>query len=89
MSGDGEVLTYNETRFACECGRFLAESVIRYTDHLDDSAYYGIRTEVEWDCSRCGTVKGKAWEPRIVVIATRPLALPTPAPAPPVAEGKA
>ena len=57
-------------RFACRCGRFLAESAIRCADHRDDSRYYGIRSEVEWDCSRCGTVRGEEWEPQIVVTAT-------------------
>jgi hypothetical protein len=66
-------VTYNVTRFACHCGRFLAESAIRHTDHRDDSRYYGIRSEVEWDCGRCGTVKGEEWEPHIVVTATRPI----------------
>lgn len=56
-------------RFACHCGRFLAESAIRSTDFRDDSRYYGIRSEVEWDCSRCGTVKGEEWEPSIVMVA--------------------
>ncbi|MBO9522343.1 MAG: hypothetical protein J7518_12470 [Nocardioidaceae bacterium] len=69
-----DTLTYNETRFACRCGRFLAESAIRYTDHFDPSRYYGIRSEVEWDCSRCGTVVGDEWEPSIVVIGERRLA---------------
>lgn len=68
-----KLLTYTETRFACHCGRFLAQSAIRETNHHDDSRYYGIRTEVEWDCSRCGTVKGEEWEPRIVATATRHL----------------
>ena len=70
---EAEILTYNETRFACHCGRFLANSAIRCTDLRDDSRYYGIRTEVEWDCGRCGTIKGEEWEPQIVVTATRPL----------------
>lgn len=65
--------TYSETRFACRCGRFLAPSAIRNTDHRDDSRYYGIRTEVEWDCSRCGIVKGDEWEPQIVATKTRVL----------------
>ena len=64
---------YNDVRFACHCGRFLAEAAIRYADHRDDSRYYGVRTEVEWDCSRCGTVKGEEWEPQIIVVATRQL----------------
>lgn len=64
-------VTYNETRFACHCGRFLSESAIRCTDHRDDSRYYGVRTEVEWTCTRCGIVKGEEWEPQIVLTATR------------------
>lgn len=72
MSDAEKEATYNETRFACTCGRFLAQSAIREQDRRDDSAYYGIRTEVEWDCSRCGTVKGEgSWEPPLVVVATR------------------
>lgn len=62
------VVAYTESRFACRCGRFLAESAIHYTTFRDDSRYYGIRDEVEWDCSRCGTVKGEEWEPQIVPI---------------------
>lgn len=62
----------NQSRFACTCGRFIPESAIRYTDHRDDSTFYGIRSEVEWDCSRCGTVKGEgAWEPPLVTFPTR------------------
>ena len=69
-----EPMTYSETRFACTCGRFLSESAIRSEDFRDDSAYYGVRTEVEWDCSRCGTVKGEgSWEPPLVVVGTRAL----------------
>ena len=71
-----KLLTYTETRFACHCGRFLAQSAIRETNHHDDSRYYGIRTEVEWDCSRCGMVKGEEWEPQIVATATRVLTTP-------------
>jgi len=66
-----EPITYNESRLACRCGRFLSESAIRCTDHRDDSRYRGIRSEVEWDCGRCGTVQGEEWEPQIVVTATR------------------
>ena len=60
--------TYLDTRFACRCGRFLSESVIRHKDIRDDSRFYGVRSEVEWDCSRCGTVKGEEWEPQIVAL---------------------
>lgn len=61
-----------QSRFACRCGRFLSESAIRSQDFRDDSDFYGIRTEVEWDCSRCGTVKGEgAWEPPLVIFPTR------------------
>lgn len=74
MSGD--VITYNDIRFACRCGRFLANASIRSTTHLDPSRYYGVRDDVEWDCGRCGTVKGEEWEPQIVVVATRELAVP-------------
>lgn len=68
--------TYNVTRFACHCGRFLAESAIRHTDHRDDSRYYGIRTEVEWDCTRCGTVKGEEWEPALVCLGEHTIEIP-------------
>lgn len=64
---DAAAASQQETRFACRCGRFLADSAIRSADRRDDSRYYGIRTEVEWDCGRCGTVKGEEWEPQIVV----------------------
>ena len=64
-------VTVNVTRFACRCGRFLRESAIRCTDHRDDSRYYGIRTEVEWDCTRCGTVQGEEWEPTLVCVGTQ------------------
>lgn len=65
-------VTFNEVRFACTCGRFVAESSIRYEDYRDDGAYYGVGTRVEWDCSRCGTVHGEgSWEPPLVVVATR------------------
>ena len=57
-------------RFACRCGRFLAESAIRYQAFRDDSRYYGIRDEVEWTCSRCGVVKGEEWEPQLVSTTT-------------------
>ena len=31
--------------------------------------FYGVSTRVEWDCSRCGTVKGQGtWEPRVVIV---------------------
>ena len=72
-----EGLTYNEVRFSCRCGRFLAESAIRHTDHPDDSRHYGVRTDVEWDCSRCGVVRGEEWEPQIVITATRSLGAST------------
>ena len=69
-----DALTYSETRFACRCGRFLSESAIRCEDYRDDSSFYGVSTHVEWDCSRCGTVKGEgAWEPQIVVLRESPL----------------
>lgn len=71
----------NQSRFACTCGRFIAEAAIRYEDFRDDSTYFGIRTEVKWDCSRCGTVKGDgSWEPPLVTFPTRPTppAEPTP-----------
>lgn len=66
--------TFNDTRFACTCGRFISQSAIREEDYLDPTAYYGVGTRVEWDCSRCGTVKGEgSWEPPLVVVATRTL----------------
>jgi hypothetical protein len=63
--------TYSDVRFACHCGRFLGRDSIRETNHRDDSRYYGVRTEVEWTCTRCGVVKGEEWEPQIVTVATR------------------
>lgn len=68
-----EQVTYNVVRFACRCGRFLAESAIRYETHRDDSRFYGIRDDVEWTCGRCGVVKGEEWEPQVVITGTRPL----------------
>ena len=62
-------MTYNDVRFACVCGRFLAESAIRETDRRDPSAYYGVSTDTEWDCTRCGTVTDQIM-PQIVVVAT-------------------
>ena len=64
-----EDLTYNDVRFACVCGRFLAESAIRCTDRFDPTAYYGVATDVEWDCTRCGTVTDQIM-PQIVVVGT-------------------
>lgn len=62
--------TYCDVRLACTCGRFLAQSAIRATDKLDPSAYYGVSTDVEWDCSRCGTVTDQ-YMPQIVTVAVR------------------
>ena len=54
-------------RWACTCGRFIAQSSIDETDHRDDTTYYGIRTDTRYSCSRCGTVEG---EPRLVEVGT-------------------
>ncbi|MGH3996613.1 MAG: hypothetical protein ACRDTJ_04035 [Pseudonocardiaceae bacterium] len=69
MSEYGPDMTHNDVRFACVCGRFLAESDIRETDRRDPSAYYGVSTDTEWDCTRCGTVTDQIM-PQIVTVAT-------------------
>lgn len=69
---EGDAASYNDVRLACTCGRFLAESAIRCTDKRDPSAYYGVGTDVEWDCSCCGAVTDH-YMPQIVVVATRPI----------------
>ena len=51
-----------ETRWQCQCGRFLADSAIHSEDRYDPSAYYGITTDTWGDCSRCGCVD----EPRLI-----------------------
>ncbi|HEY9411142.1 MAG TPA: hypothetical protein VIP77_16300 [Jiangellaceae bacterium] len=72
LKAEPEEATYNDVRFACVCGRFLAESAIRCTDRRDPSTYYGVSTDTEWDCTRCGTVTDQIM-PQIVVIGTHPL----------------
>lgn len=73
QSAENDALNhYCDVRFACTCGRFLAESAIRETDRRDPSAYYGVSTDTEWDCSRCGTVTDQ-YMPRIVTVAVRPI----------------
>lgn len=64
--------TWCDVRFACTCGRFLAQSAIREADRPDPSAYYGVSTDTEWDCSRCGTVTDQ-YMPQIVTVAVRPI----------------
>lgn len=61
--------TYNDVRLACTCGRFLSQAAIRETDRFDPSAYYGVSTDTEWDCTRCGTVTDQDM-PQIVVVGT-------------------
>lgn len=53
-------------RWACHCGRFIAEASIETVDHRDDSSYYGIRTDWSYTCSRCGTVTDD--EPILVAV---------------------
>jgi hypothetical protein len=55
-----------EVRSSCfRCGRFIKPDAVRCEDFRDDGYYYGIRTEVEYDCSRCGTVQG---DPAVVAV---------------------
>lgn len=61
--------TIPDLRWACNsCGRFLRQTAIRYEDFRDNGYYYGIRTEVEYDCTRCGLVKGL--EPHLIEVGT-------------------
>lgn len=58
MTTPSETITFYDVRHSCGlCGRFIAESAIRERDFRDDSYYYGIRTETEYDCTGCGTVR--------------------------------
>lgn len=52
-------------RWACTCGRFIAEAAITERTYRDPGAYYGIGTEVSYACSRCGPRDGM---PRLVEI---------------------
>lgn len=52
-------------RWACTCGRFVAESAITERTYRDPGAYYGVTSEVAYTCTRCGP---KADLPRLVEI---------------------
>jgi len=54
-------------RWACPCGRFIAEADIEERDVIAPYAYYGVVTEVRYLCSRCGVRDGM---PRLVGIPT-------------------
>lgn len=45
-----------ETRWQCQCGRFVAESAITTEDYADPDAYYGIGTRWSYACAGCGVV---------------------------------
>ena len=63
---------YPVLRWACDCGRFVAEATIKSTDYRDDNYYYGIRTESTFVCSRCGVKDGI---PRLVQVGAAALTL--------------
>jgi hypothetical protein len=63
---------YPVLRWACDCGRFVAEASIKSTDYRDDNYYFGIRTESEFHCSRCGLKQGI---PRLIEVGAAPLTL--------------
>lgn len=65
--------TYPVLRWQCRCGRFVAESAITETNHRDDSYYYGVRTETQYSCSRCGLVDDS---PRLIEVGHRPMPEP-------------
>lgn len=44
-------------RWACDCGRFIAEASIAERNYRDPGAYYGVATATSYDCSRCGVVE--------------------------------
>jgi hypothetical protein len=52
-------------RWACDCGRFVAESSIVCHDYIDPGAYYGVSAACSFTCSRCGRVEHM---PRLVEI---------------------
>lgn len=62
--------TYIDVRWQCSCGRFIAESAIRSRDYRDPDAYYGVSTDTEYDCGRCGLVKTR---PRLIDLKELPL----------------
>lgn len=58
-----ETITYFDTRWICpKCSRFIKESSITSINYLDDSEYYGVRTEIFGQCKQCGEVP----EPRVI-----------------------
>lgn len=54
-------------RWACTCGRFIAEDSIQSRDRLDPGSYYGVSTDTSYTCSRCGVVDA---EPHLIQIGT-------------------
>lgn len=52
-------------RWACDCGRFVAESSVTSVDRHDPGAYYGVSSETSYACSRCGHVERM---PRLVEV---------------------
>lgn len=57
-------------RWACDCGRFIAEASIAERDYRDLGAYYGVATATSYDCSRCGVVERM---PRLIEVGEREL----------------
>lgn len=51
--------TYFDVRWQCFCGRFIPQAAVTTTDYPHPSAYYGLRTEWAYECSRCGTMEGQ------------------------------
>lgn len=54
-------------RWACTCGRFVAEADIQEWNVIDPGAYHGVVTEARYRCSRCG---GRIGMPRLVEVGT-------------------
>lgn len=52
-------------RWACTCGRFVAESAITERTYRDPGAHYGVSTDAGYACTRCGPKDGL---PRLVEI---------------------
>lgn len=63
-----ETVIYDDVRWQCDCGRFIAGESITHVDQVDPGAYYGISTDCSYECGRCGTVDRL---PKLVTIATR------------------
>jgi hypothetical protein len=54
-------------RWACTCGRWIAEASLTEQDRIDPGAYFGVTTTISGTCSRCGVID----EPRLLTFPAR------------------